>query len=125
MSAGAFTETKYQAEDGYVYPIRVQPETVSLTIGGKANDAPAGSIAPAAGFVRVSGGKRTYGITPRKIAIRFTGALPSGYKAGTIYRIPVLDPANYASYISPKLQTGTYLSQPILVVGKSGESGRA
>lgn len=124
MSAGAFTNTFYTAESGLVHPIRVQPETLTLTIGGQANSAPSGPADAGTGYVRVSGSKRTYGITPRKVSIRFTGTVPTGYKEGQTYRIPVLIPGHYQSYIEPKLQTGTYLGQPIQVIGKSGESGR-
>jgi len=124
MSAGPFTNTFYTSDAGDVHPIRVQQETLTLSIGGQSNSAPNGPADASAGFVRVSGSSRTYGITPRKVSIRFTGSVPTGYKEGQIYRIPVLIPGHYQSYISPKLQTGTYLGQPIQVVGKSAETGR-
>jgi len=41
MSAGAFQSSKYEANGGNIYKIRVQPETVSATIDGVSNAAPA------------------------------------------------------------------------------------
>ena len=124
MSAGSFINSFYTAGSGLVHPIRLQPETLTLTIGGQANSAPAGPADAGTGFVRVSGGKRTYGVTPRKVAIRFTATPPTGYAVGQIYRIPVLIPGHYQAYIEPKLQTGTYLGVACQVVGKSEETGR-
>lgn len=124
MSAGPFTETFYTDDYDNVRPIRVQPETLTLSIGGQANSAPTGPATAGAGYVRVSGGKRTYGITPRKVSIRFTGTPPAGYAANQTYRIPVLIPGHWKAYTDPKLQTGTYLGVACQVVGKSAETGR-
>jgi hypothetical protein len=124
MSAGPFTNTFYTSNANFVHPIRVQPETLSLSIGGQANSAPTGPANAGTGFVRISGSKRTYGITPRKVAIRFTGTPPTGYSVNQIYRIPVLIPGHYQAYVEPKLQTGTYLGVACQVVGKSEETGR-
>ena len=124
MSAGPFTNSFYTSDADFVHPIRIQPETLTLTIGGQANSAPTGPADAGTGFVRVSGGKRTYGITPRKVSIRFTATPPTGYAANQTYRIPVLVPGHYQAYIEPKLQTGTYLGVACQVVGKSAESGR-
>lgn len=122
MSAGAFKTSKYESNDGFVYPITIQPETEDLVIGGQANDPPGGALTAGALSVRVSGGKRSIGLVARKIRVRFTGAVPSGYQADGVHAIPVLDPEIYASYKDRTL-TGTYLSSPIRVVGWSGESG--
>lgn len=124
MSSGAFEDSFYTDDYDNVRPIRIQPETRGLNIGGQANSAPAGPATSGAGYVRVSGGKRTYGITPRKVSIRFTATPPAGYKEGQTYRIPVLVPGHWKAYTDPKLQTGTYLGVACVVVGKSAESGR-
>lgn len=124
MSAGPFESTFYTSDDGTVHPIRLQPETRALSIGGQANSAPAGPATANAGQVRVSGGKRTVGLTPRKIRVRFTGAPPTGYKAGSTLSIPVLVPGHFQAYRKPLYQTGTYLGAAIEVVGSSAEAGR-
>ena len=124
MSAGVFESTFYTSDDGTVHPIRIQPETRGLTIGGQANSAPAGPADDNAGQVRVSGGKRTAGLTPRKIRVRFTGTQPTGYKPGSTVSIPVLIPAHFQAYRKPLYQTGTYLGAAVEVVGSSPEGGR-
>ena len=124
MSAGAFESSFYTSDDGTIHPIRIQPETRGLTIGGQANSAPSGPADANAGQVRVSGGKRTLGLTPRKIRVRFTGEPPTGYKEGGIQTIAVLVPGHFQAYRKPLYQTGTYLGAAIEVVGSSPEGGR-
>lgn len=124
MSAGVFESSFYTSDDGTIHPIRIQPETRGLTIGGQANSAPTGPASENAATVRVSGGKRTLGLTPRKIRVRFTGTQPTGYKAGSTISIPVLVPGHFQAYRKPLYQTGTYLGAPIEVVGSSPEAGR-
>ena len=122
MSAGAFITAKYASSRGFIYPIRIQPETEALTLGGQANEPPAGALTAGALSVRVQGGKRSIGLVARKIRVKFTGAVPTGYTTGGTHAIPVLDPETYESYKDRTL-TGTYLGQPVKVVGWSGESG--
>lgn len=122
MSAGTFETSKYASAKGFIYPIRIQPETKSLTLGGQANDPPAGALTAGALSVRVQGGKRSIGLVARKIRVKFTGSVPATYASGGTHAIPVLDPETYESYKDRTL-TGTYLSQPVKVVGWSGESG--
>jgi hypothetical protein len=124
MSAGIFEDSFYTDDYDHVRPIRIQPETRGLNIGGQANSAPAGPAAAGMSYARVSGSKRTYGVTPRKVSIRFTGTPPTGYAANQTYRIPVLIPGHWKAYTDPKLQTGTYLGAACVVVGKSAETGR-
>lgn len=124
MSAGAFESSFYTSDDDTIHPIRIQPETRGLTIGGQANSAPSGPADTNAGQVRVSGGKRTTGLTPRKIRVRFTGTPPTGYKEGSTLSIVVLIPGHFQAYRKPLYQTGTYLGAAIEVVGSSPEGGR-
>ena len=44
MSAGDFQRSKYQSREGNIYRIRIQPETLGLTLGGTANSEPTGAI---------------------------------------------------------------------------------
>jgi len=124
MSAGAFESSFYTSDDGTVHPIRIQPETRALTIAGQANSAPAGPADENAAMVRVSGGKRTLGLTPRKIRIRFTGDPPAGYKEGSTLSVVVLIPGHWQTYRKPLYKTGTYLGAAIEVIGSSPEGGR-
>jgi hypothetical protein len=122
MSAGAFADSFYESNElGTVHPIRIQPETLALTLGGQANDAPDGAsaIGPSA---QVSRGKRAIGINARSVSIKLTAAL-TGYKAGSVITLPWLDPATFAD-ITPKVTTGTYLATACIVSGKSPETVR-
>jgi hypothetical protein len=120
MSSGAFTDSFYESNElGSVHPIRVQPETLALTLGGQANTAPSGTgaIGPSA---QVSRGKRSIGINARTVTVRLTAAL-ANYATGATITLPWLDPATFAD-ITAKVTTGTYLSTACKVVGKSPET---
>ena len=122
MSAGPFSNSFYlSSELGTVHPIRVQPETIALTLGGQANTAPSGTgaIGPSA---QVGGGKRSIGINARTVSIRLT-ADKDGYKAGSVIRLPWLANSTFAA-LTPKVTTGTYLSTACILVGKSPETVR-
>ena len=122
MSSGAFTDSFYESNElGTIHPIRVQAETLALTLGGQANAAPAGTsaIGPSA---QVSRGKRSIGINARTVTVELTAAL-AGYLAGSKITLPWMDPDTFAA-ITPKVTTGTYLSTACKVVGKSPETVR-
>lgn len=119
MSSGSFEDSFYESNElGSVHPIRVQPETIALTLGGQANVAPVGTaaIGPSA---QVSRGKRSIGINARMVTVRLT-ATKDGYLAGSTISVPWLDPATFAA-ITPKVTLGTYLAVACKVIGKSPE----
>jgi len=131
MSAGAFITARYPAQYGagtQIHPIRVQPETLTLsvTIGGAAvtNSQAAGAVNNPISAV-VSRSKRGRGLIPRSITFRFTGTPPTGYKAGSTLSLPAL---NSALTGAPNGATGTYTvgatASPIEVVGVSPERVR-
>lgn len=121
MSAGPFTISRYEADNGDIFPIRVQPETLELTLGGTANAAPAGA-ADQSVFARAGGGKRKYGRQARSVRLRFTGALPPDYAENSTLTVPILTPDLFNSLTAGT--TGTYLETAVRVVGFSREGGR-
>ena len=122
MSAGAFIRSFYETNGGAIARIRVQPETELAQIGGQPNDAPAGPPTVST-TVKVSKGRREYGIGPRKIGVVFDpGSEPTGYKLGEITYIPVLTPARYNSVVPG--DAITYLGGTARVVSKLEESIR-
>lgn len=122
MSAGAFSDTKYQSNKGGIYHIRVQPETAAATIGGGSNTAPAGAVNQEVS-ARARGGKRQIGMIARTIALKPVGsAAPAGYKSGASLIIPVLTPDLYDAVSIG--DTASYLGTPYLVAGKSPERVR-
>jgi hypothetical protein len=96
MSAGRFTGSRYQASYGAgtaVHPIRVQPETIALTIDSVANDPPSGAISNPISAV-VSRGRNTRGLRPRLVTLRAPDTNPPAtYLAGGITTVPLLTPA--------------------------------
>lgn len=120
MSAGAFVRSKYEANDGTIHPIKIQPETLAANLGG-ANAAPAADTDSDIS-ARVTGGNRELGLRARSVSIKFTAAAPDGYKADQVYRIPILTPARWDSITTNT--TGTYLGVACQVVGKSPENVR-
>lgn len=122
MSAGAFERSRYEADNGDIHAIRVQPETLAATFGGTANAAPADPVDQQTS-ARVGGGNRKYGVKARAVSVTWTGAPPSGYEPDELLRIPILTPDLYDS-ITPNSTVGTYLGANIIVVGKLPERVR-
>lgn len=120
MSAGQFVRSRYQSDDGEIYPIRVQPETVSANIGA-ANTAPAG-VTTQSQFAKARKGNREYGIGARSVTVAFTAQPPAGYAANQTYRVPVLTIAAFDAAVVGG--TGTYLGTAIEIVSKSPERVR-
>jgi len=119
--AGPFAQgARYEADDGTVYRIRVQPETLAASIGGV--NASAVGVVDGQGTVRVGGGNRKFGIKARAVSIRFTATPPDGYDEGQILRVPIMTPTRYAGIALGT--TGTYLGVACEVVGKSPERVR-
>lgn len=122
MSAGAFERSKYEADNGDIYSIRVQPETLAATFGGTANAAPTGAVDQQVS-ARVGGGNRQIGIKARAVSVSWTAAPPTGYKADELIRIPIMTKDLYDS-ITSNSTTGSYLGANIQVVGKLPERVR-
>lgn len=90
MSQGPFQISSYACTaTGTNHPIRIQPETLEITLGGTANAAPAGAtVLPSA---QVSQSKRALGINARTITFKFPeGGAPSGYKELSPITVPWL-----------------------------------
>lgn len=117
MSIGVFTVSKYENEDGGIHGIRIQPETLTLTLNGSANSAVAGDIDQIS-RAKVSGSRRSYGVHARTVTVRLTAAGASG-SVGSLNTLPWLQESTFAA-IKPD-QTGTYNGSACIVVGKTAE----
>lgn len=120
MSAGEFLTSRYEADSGTIYGIKVQRETIAANVGA-VNAAPAGQP-DGDGSVRVGGGNRQIGIKARSVTVEFTATPPTGYAENQLLRIPILTPAVWDG--ANVGTTGTYLGVAITVVGKSPERVR-
>jgi hypothetical protein len=119
MSAGAFSVSRYQANDSArIYAIKIQPETIAAAPGGTANAVPTAATTEPV-YARVIKSKNAYGVKARSVRIRFTAAPPTGYLVGQTYSIPILT-ATVWNAIAPG-QVGTYLGTACVVVSKSPE----
>lgn len=120
MSAGAFQIAKYVANDGKTFAIRIQPETLALSLGGTANADGVGSVDDGLPSATVSGSKRAIGVHARRVSFKFTAAPASGgYLVGQRLTLPVLTQTAYDAYV--KGAVGTYLGAAIVRTGKSDE----
>lgn len=122
MSAGAFKISVYQSNElDLAMPVRIQPETEGLTVGGIVNEPP--DVVPALGlFAQVSKNRNAYGVGCRSVTVRWTGAVPDGYQPFQSLKIPVLTPVAYTSYVPGAV--GDYLGSPIVVVSRTAENVR-
>lgn len=123
MSAGTFIRSRYQASYGggtAIHPIRVQPETIAFDAGSDTNDPPSGAINnPISAKISLS--SRGLGLRPRFVTIQLpsTSTPPTGYRAGSITKIPILTPGVFAS-LAPGDEV-TYLGVPWSVVSTTAE----
>lgn len=90
MSAGVFTRSRYTTDAGIVVPIRVQPETLTATLGASANSGSTNDVTPGYPRATVSKSRRSIGIHARTVTLKFTGTAPTGYAANQTYTIPVM-----------------------------------
>lgn len=122
MASGTFSRSKYQADNGDIHPVRVQPETIAAVFApGGANAAPAAAVDNVT-YARVGGGRRRYGIKCRSVRIQFQDPAPADYAPGSTISLPVLTQAVYNA-ITPG-GTVNYLGATADIVGKSPEGGR-
>lgn len=123
MSAGPYETGKYEADDGKIWNVKVQPETKGLTIDGTANAYPAEAATAGLPRLKLSVTRRSVGIRPRYVTIELTangtGAYAE-YTSGTRHSIVVFDPVAYADMALQ--DTGTYLGIACVVRLKSGEA---
>ena len=124
MSAGSPINTVYESGAGLFFPISIQPETLTLTLGGVANAAPANPAGAGLPSASVSRGRRANGVNARLVRFKFGATVPPGYKADSPIGLPVLQAAVFAGY--GKGQTGTYTlngtDYPIEYAGKTPET---
>lgn len=120
MSAGAFVRSRYEADNGDIHPIRVQPETLAASLGS-VNAAPAGTVDVNL-FARARKSRRAFGLGARTVRIRFTATPPAGYAINQILTVPVLTLAVYNAIVADTAIT--YLGVAAEVVGVSPESRR-
>ena len=118
MSAGNFVISRYEANNGDIFPIRVQPETLTANVG-VVNAAPAGSVDVNL-YARARKNRRAYGVGARIAYVQFTAAAPPGYSEGQTLAIPILSKATYDQITASS--TGSYLGVAIKVVGTGEES---
>ncbi len=117
--AGKYSDGgKYEADNGDIHPIRVQPETLTAQFGSTANAAPAGAVN--SGFnAKVSKNRRGYGLKARTVHFKWKTTAPDGYDPNGIIGIPVLKQSLFNA-IEPKSE-GTYLANTIVVLWKTPE----
>ena len=119
MSAGAFETGRYQCvATGQIHPIRVQEETKALIVAGDTNAYPAGA-ADTPVSAQVSQSKRALGVNARTVTIKFPTAAPTGYKVGSVIKLPWFTPFPTPNYA--KGAAVTYLGSTGVLVGTQEE----
>lgn len=118
---GQFSLAKYESSVGtFIFPIKVQPETIAFEAGGQVNSEPSGSITANLPSAVVSKSRRSIGVHPRTVSVKVTATgVTANNAVGTIIQIPVLSKAAYAAY--KKGDTGIYQGDTVRVVGKNEE----
>lgn len=118
MSSGPFVLTFYGTDDGNTATIRVQPETLDLTIGTTPNAAVSGPSTVGFPSAQTSQSRRALGVNARRVRVVY-GAGASAGLPGLSATLPWLDPATYATISEGA--TGTYNTEPIQLRTKLDE----
>lgn len=118
MSAGEFQNAIYETNAGNFCNLRVQPETLALTLGGTANAAGTGPVNQQASAIS-SGSRRGIGVNARRVRLNWTGTVPDGYDADGTVTVPILTPALFDSLT--RGTAGVYLGQSVEVAGTTPE----
>lgn len=122
MSTGAFVESVYESGKPApnLHPIRVQPETLTLTIDGTANSA-GGAEATSELRAFSSSRNRRGAVNARKVGLEITAGGDAGYEVGSTIYVPVMTAATLSAYLFPAGKTGTYNGASVRVIGSSPE----
>lgn len=123
MSAGKFETASYAASyaANTNHPIRVQPETMALAFGANTNGDAIGAINNPISAV-VSRTRRSLGLRPRTVTIKFTGEPPEGYEDAGLITLPWLQTTGFNALV--RGTTGTYLDADVEVVSTEPERAR-
>ena len=125
MSAGGFVDAVYESNNGVFFPIKVQPETLTLTLDSQVNVSATGTPGIDVPSAQVSKGRSSKGVNCRLVRIRTpaTGG-DANYVPRGIIALPVFTPAIFALY--RRTQTGTYeingTNIAVQFVGKTAET---
>lgn len=117
MSSGSFSRSRYERNNGNIHPIRIQPETLTLTIGSQANTAPTGA-ATSNISAKVTRGNRGVGLKPRTVTFAYNTA-PAGYKQDSPITVPWLRESTFDAI--GRGSTGTYNDVAVTVLYTSPE----
>lgn len=107
MSDGAFITAAYGSDNDSTHNIRVQPETLTLTVDGVANDEVA---TPVDSELRamVSRGRQSVGLNARLIRVEVTNGGTTDIEVGSILTLPWLDPDTFGDATRPAGKAVTY-----------------
>lgn len=99
MSKGTFVISKYDCEaTASVHPIRVQPETLLISVAGTANSAPAGALSSPVS-AQSSQSKRALGVNARTVTFKYPAPAPTGFKADSPITVPWLQPFPVGTFV--------------------------
>ena len=118
MSSGPFTLTFYGTDEGNTATIRVQPETLALTIGTTPNAAVSGPSTAGFPSAQTSQSRRALGVNARRVRCVYEAGASVGLP-GLSITLPWLDPATYATISEG--ESGTYNTEPIQLRTKLDE----
>ncbi len=123
MSAGAYSRSRYEDNQGNIWKIRVQPETEALEIGGVTNAPPAGAFTPGFPSAQVGSGRQSIGVNARLCRIKFTSTAPTGYDPNGTIALPVLTQAAQVAFVADAVGTYTLAgtAHAVVVVGTTPE----
>jgi len=116
--AGNFVNSKYKANDGRIFRVRIQPETSLLAFGSQQNAPPVGAVTEKE-RLPIWKDVKEVGLKTRKIYIKWNAQAPTGYSLSNSLYVVILTPEIWDAIELD--QVGTYLGQTFTVVSKIRE----
>lgn len=112
------TYSKYKTDGGQVFPVLIAPRTLGLSFGSTTNSATNLDLTTEV-TLKVRRDVSEFGITTRKVRLRWTGDVPEGYALGAFLYVVILTPELFTAI--QQGQTGTYLGENVVVAKKVKE----
>jgi len=113
--------SKYKTDGGQVFPVLIAPRTIQLAFGSTINSATESSLSTDV-TLKIRRDVSEFGITSRKVLLRWAEEAPFGYNQSAAIYVPILTPELFAAI--ERGQGGVYVGKAVVVAKKIRERFR-
>jgi len=110
--------SKYKTDGGQIFPVLIAPRTLQLAFGSATNAATE-SDPTTDTTLKIRRDVSEFGITSRKVLLRWAEEAPFGYNQSAAIYVPILTPELFTAI--QRGQTGIYVGKAVVVAKKIKE----